>query len=186
MQIITPRSKRRRRKPGELKVYRPGYVIVADTREQAPFGFTGIPPLASEGDAVAPLVVRRTLATGDYSIVGMESVIAIERKSVADLFGTLGKGRERFAREFERLAAMKWAAVVVEGDYVSIRDCPPGYSRMSAESIEGTIDSWSIKFPAIHWFLCPDRRAAEIRTFRLLDKAWKYLRHDPADGRSIA
>jgi ERCC4-type nuclease len=58
-----------------------------DTREQTPLVLPGIrakPP---------------TLATGDYSVSGLESVVAIERKSLPDLPSCCGRERERFDRE---------------------------------------------------------------------------------------
>ena len=48
-------------------------VAIIDTREQAPLDLS---PLRTE---------KGTLTTGDYSIKGLESEIAIERKSLPDL-----------------------------------------------------------------------------------------------------
>jgi ERCC4-type nuclease len=45
-------------------------------------------------------------------VQGFADQIAVERKSLADLFGTLGQGRERFERELVRLSAHQYAAVV--------------------------------------------------------------------------
>ena len=62
--------------------------LLVDTREQRPLYFgEGVPQR------------RATLPTGDYSVEGCEGLIAIERKSLGDLFGTVGQGRERFERE---------------------------------------------------------------------------------------
>jgi len=47
--------------------------------------------------------VTGTLATGDYSIAELESVVAIERKSQADMLSCIGGERERFEREVQRL-----------------------------------------------------------------------------------
>ena len=47
--------------------------IIQDTREQAPYTFACITP--------PPLVEVATLASGDYSIKGLEDKVAIERKS---------------------------------------------------------------------------------------------------------
>ena len=55
-----------------------------------------------------------TLATGDYSIAGAESLIAIERKSLDDLIGSLTSGRERFERELHRGKALDYFAIVIE------------------------------------------------------------------------
>jgi len=44
--------------------------------------------------------------TGDYSIVGQEHRIAIERKSVEDFLGSITAGNARFRREHERMACL--------------------------------------------------------------------------------
>lgn len=80
------------------------FTVVVDTREQAPWAFS---PRVS--------IERRKLEVGDYSVVGLERRIAIERKSVADLVGTLTRGRARFWRELRALAGYEYAAVFVEG-----------------------------------------------------------------------
>lgn len=81
--------------------------LVIDTREQRPLGF---------GEDIE--VVRGTLKTGDYSLVGYETSIACERKSLDDLIGCLmGKNRDRFERELARGMEMDLFAVVVEAGY---------------------------------------------------------------------
>lgn len=79
--------------------------IVVDTREQIPWQFP-----------TALVVGRRMLKAGDYSVEGLEDAIAIERKSIDDLVGTIFHHGDRFGRELGKLAAMKWAAVVIEGN----------------------------------------------------------------------
>ena len=87
----------------------PRMTVVADTREQTPFEF-------SQG----VLVVRRALATGDYSLEGLENEVAFERKNIDDLVNTLIHGWRRFAEELTRLQAMKHKAVVVEASVADI------------------------------------------------------------------
>ena len=56
------------------------------SREQTPFD-------------LAPMQTKAgTLNVGDYSIAGLESVVAIERKSLPDLVACCGRERERFQR----------------------------------------------------------------------------------------
>jgi len=77
--------------------------IVVDTREIEPYGFE------------CP-TVRRKLDAGDYSVEGLETTVAVERKSLADFAGTVIHHLDRFAAELDRLAAMEAACVVVEAD----------------------------------------------------------------------
>lgn len=96
--------------------------IAIDTREQAPWSFTGFRADAAQGRK--PLIIQTvttTLASGDYSIDGLEAEVSIERKSVADFYGTILAERERFERELTRLQAMcdagGHAEIVCEGDW---------------------------------------------------------------------
>ena len=78
---------------------------IIDTREQLPLDLT---PLR---------VVRGTLTTGDYSVVGMENIVSLERKSLDDLLGCIGSDRERFDREVQRLLAYPVRALLVESGW---------------------------------------------------------------------
>lgn len=159
------------------------FKIVVDSREQLPYEFSGMEGPAGE-TMVVPTVVNG-LASGDYSIEGMEDWVAVERKSMEDLFGSVTWGRDRFEREIERLhdlacpkeSAAGFAAVVVEATWPEIMapaEYRPGWeNRTDPRSVEGTIVSWSIRYPRVHWWLCGDRRGAECRTFSILRKFWQ-------------
>src|SRR4051812_30744277 len=89
--------------PAEL---RPEQVTaVIDTREQLRLDLS---PLKT---------VDGTLATGDYSVFGLENFIAIERKSEADLLSCIGQERERFEREIMRLLAYPVRCLIVESTW---------------------------------------------------------------------
>lgn len=87
-------------------------VVIIDTREQEPLAF----------DPGRVAVVRRALPAGDYSVEGIEEIVAVERKTVEDLVKTVINDRERFARELDRLAGYSAACVVVEGSLSDILD----------------------------------------------------------------
>jgi hypothetical protein len=132
--------------------------VVADTREQLPFGFQGM--LCDAKDGGGPLtvpVVRGTLKSGDYSLKGFESRVAVERKSVADLFGTLGQGRDRFERELGRLAEMEYAAVVVEGDWREILGIYPGGLYDLRREFEAKIAALDSTQPWVRWLATLER-----------------------------
>lgn len=83
-------------------------VGLIDSREQTPLDLN---PLRTE---------PATLATGDYSVKGLEHVIAIERKSLGDLVSCCGTERERFEREIQRLIGYPVRCLVVESDWCEI------------------------------------------------------------------
>ena len=146
--------------------------ILYDFREKAPYRFTGIQ--ADACDNYLPMKIdaqKAVLKTGDYTVEGLESRVAIERKSLADLYGTLGQHRERFEREHQRLAAMDFAAVVVEADWYTILNAAPVFSSLSPKTVYRTILSWTMRF-GVTWFLMGTRDLAEETTFRLLERFW--------------
>jgi ERCC4-type nuclease len=160
------------------------FTVVRDSREQLPYEFTGMVGTAGE-PLVVPTVVKG-LPSGDYSIDGMEDQVAIERKSLDDLYGSVTWGRERFEREIFRLNAMvsadrmRFAAVVIEASWPEIMaplEYRPGWiNQTEPRSVEGTIVAWSIRFPRVHWWACGDRRGAECRTFSILRKFWEEIK----------
>lgn len=157
--------------------------VVVDTREQSPFAFASLRTDVREGRR--PLIVstvRGTLKSGDYSLAGFETQVAVERKSIEDLFNTLGQGRGRFQRELARLndQAYLFAAVVVEAGWDEIIAAPPERSMLRPKTVHRSVISWQMRFPRIHWWMCPNRAFAEVTTFRLLERFWKEQQRDQA------
>lgn len=77
--------------------------LIIDTREQTPLDFLH---LESE---------RGTLQSGDYSAKGIEEYFCVERKTVADLAGSLTRERGRFMRELHRLRGFTNAYLLIIG-----------------------------------------------------------------------
>lgn len=146
--------------------------IIIDTREQRPFfidkvGDPNFPDLQYEW---------KTLKSGDYSILGMNTPdcaksIAIERKSLVDLFGSMGRGRERLEAEFRRMMLFSYAALIIENDYRDIIKNPPPASMMSPKSVFRSIIAFSQRYN-LHIFPCPNRQFAEKTTFLILRRFW--------------
>jgi DNA excision repair protein ERCC-4 len=141
----------------------PAPIIAVDTREQKPYRFRH--------------AQVKTLATGDYSIVGLEDEVAIERKSAPDLLGSLGKGRARFRRELERLAQLDYGAIVVESSLTRLLQ-PQPYSRMNPKSAVNSVLAWSVKY-RVPVFFADDRAHGNALTNQLLHKYWRYHQGDP-------
>jgi ERCC4-type nuclease len=138
--------------------------IIVDTREQTPLTF-----LNSQ---------RGTLETGDYSALGYEHLVSVERKSVPDLFGCVGAQRERFERELERLSAFPYCAIVVEA---TMRDILLGahFSTVHPHAALGSLIAWGTKYRIPVW-LCGDRVDAALTVRKILHAAVKY--HDAGKG----
>lgn len=84
--------------------------IVIDTREQEGYSFD--PRLAA--------TVRRALPAGDYSVMGLENIVAVERKSLDDFVSTVIHSRTRFRKELRKLAEYRAACVVVEAGLLEV------------------------------------------------------------------
>lgn len=149
------------------------FTIIVDAREKNPFRFIGL--RADAKDKKRPLAVRTKTAmlpTGDYSILGYEDRVCIERKSLADLYNTLGQNRDRFEREVVRMTSMEFAAIVVEADYNGMSE-QPSYSRLTPKHVFRTMWAWMVRYPRIHWVPASNRFFAESATFRLLEFFWR-------------
>jgi ERCC4-type nuclease len=114
--------------PAELK---PELVTaIIDTREQTPVD-------------LAPLrVVPGTLATGDYSVLGLEHVVAIERKAAGDMLACIGQERDRFDKEVQRLLAYPVRAIVVEAGWQYFERGEFGRSNITPNQAIGSLLGW--------------------------------------------
>ena len=159
------------------------FSIIYDTREQLPFTFQNV---CIDRKKAFVLTQRATLHTGDYSIAGYEDKVCVERKSLQDLYQTLGKGRERFIRELERMQDCERSLIVVESPYTQIlQPCdkdPLFYSRMYPEAVYASIVSFSKKYQKTFWKATHNRRHAELETFRFLLKFWQHTTNPPTDS----
>ena len=157
------------------------FTVLVDSREQLPYEFRGLKADAREHHR--PLIVNwewAPLKSGDYSIQGMEDLVAIERKTWGDLYHSCTWERERFEEEHRRLAELMYAAVVFEVDLHRLvtqrpvwhRPDGPMEAKVAPKMIYATALAWSIRY-GVHWWPVGSRRLAEITTFRLLEKFWK-------------
>lgn len=113
--------------PAEIK---PEHVTaIIDTREQ-------------DALCLDPLRVETgTLTTGDYSLKGMEHVVAVERKSLSDLLGCVGQQRERFDKEVRRLLAYPCRALVVESAWPEL-EAGEWRSKVTPQAAIGSLLGW--------------------------------------------
>lgn len=104
-----------------------------DTREQAPL------------DLLIPCREVK-LDTGDYSVVGLENLICIERKSLPDLVACCGRERERFERCIQRMRGYETRVLVVETSWGAIQlgqwQAQNNRSKMTPSHVKGSLYSW--------------------------------------------
>lgn len=138
--------------------------IIIDTREQLPYSF----------NPQRVRAIRRALPAGDYSIEGMETKVAVERKSLDDFAQTVIKNRNRFHAELKKLQTYDFACVIVEAD---LRDIVRGNytSGASPESILGNLTSICAEW-GIPVYCCSSRQLAIVFVEQWLEKVGRKMR----------
>ena len=173
----------------------PGFPgVVADTREQTPW-FLG-----------EPWCQVGTLQIGDYSLRGHEArpailspgMVAVERKSLEDLYGTVsasvkekaeqekageadptGRGERQWRKLSSVVAAGGGALFVVEASMTEIlhpdRYRPDWRSQLHPHAVLGCLNSWSLRY-RVPWLPAgPPAQAAQVALSWLVDwwKQWR-------------
>lgn len=129
-----------------------GFILKIDTREQSPL-FLPTPPKGL-------VVVRDTVQHGDYTILGFEDKVGIERKQVSDFFTYVGKERDRTIRKLTQIKELDFAALVVEADEEEVLSPYQLYSTMHPEQIRGFLRSLRVRY-GVHVYFNSNRSALE-------------------------
>jgi len=157
-----------------------GFVLVVDTAEQLPiFGDIRHMP-------VGLTIVRKCLKTeagrfADYSVLGYEGLIAIERKQQSD-FEHYIQDRENTQRKLKLLSQCFWAGLVVEADEMDLYNSPIS-PRMTREMVRGNLNSISCRY-GVHIYINPNRENTDryildhmLKAYEVLisgDEIWRY------------
>ena len=92
---------------------------------------------------------RVALKTGDYTVMGMENLLALERKNLADLVACTVTYRRPFLAACDRLARFRWKAILIEATYEDIKGGFESFAIPSAvhpNAVCGTLDAIEAKF----------------------------------------
>jgi ERCC4-type nuclease len=130
--------------------------IALDTREKYGWRFAGR----------EVRLEHRALPAGDYAAIADGEVVAVvERKTLADLATSLSNGSLAF--QMQRLAEIRRAAVVVEGEYPHLFGTQPGRGSWLADML-GRL---AARYPDVPVIFASSRKFAEEWTFRFLGAA---------------
>ena len=143
------------------------FTIIVDTREQMPweFGFH--------------TTSKKKLDTGDYSIEGMESILAIERKMTVSEIAT-NITENRFKNVLERLGKVPHAFIIMEFSIQDIYTFPVGSDipkklwdklRVKGNYIMKVLLEASINHN-IHLLFCGDSENAERTAVSLMKRIY--------------
>lgn len=133
-------------------------LCAVDTREQLPYEF---PPHF--------ICVRKTLKTGDISLVGHEDSFVIERKSQTDLLGCWHT--DRFKAELERLKSFKHAFLAIESSIYRILRAK--FYKGNPKAVIGFLQSVPLLYGVQVLFL-DDRETAQAYVAGMLEKQNRY------------
>lgn len=106
-----------------MAVKSPPYTVVKDTREQNGYTFE---KFSGRYTSCKGMVLKK-LDTGDYTLLGLEDKLCIERKaSVAELAINLGKDKFRFLDEIERMKPFPFKFLILEFSLDDLNRFPDG------------------------------------------------------------
>ena len=149
----------------------PKPVVLVDTREREPFPLLENHPNWIGGER------RVALKTGDYTVEGMESLLCLERKSLADLVACTVTHRRRFLGVCGRLARFQWNAILVEA---TLEDIKGGFeafeipSDVHPNAVCGMLDAIEAKFGIPVIYSSAIRDLATERAASWLSKHFTY------------
>ena len=112
--------------------------ILIDSREQAPWTFHNLPSQ------------RGTLTTADYSILHLEHLVGIERKTLPDFVACCGHGRDRFVKERLRLQGLRFRAVFLECTLADI-EAGDWRSKLTPNHVFGSLAAWQAQYQLSVW-----------------------------------
>ena len=143
---------------------------IVDSREQAPL-------------SLAPLrTVAGSLCTGDYRLRGLEHIVRIERKSLPDLVACVGRERERFEREVQRLLAFPLRVLVVEATWQQVEShnetSPQWRGKVTSSQVIGSLLGWQAAGLSVHMVGDHERAGAHVARllFTVAKRRWRELR----------
>ena len=130
--------------------------IIVDSREQKPFHFEG------------HTLIESKLEYGDYSL-HPNNKLAVERKSLSDLYGTLSGGRERFEREIQKAKKLEgYIVVVVESTLNNMMYQKQKFGKASGEFIAHNMRKLLRQYDNLQFVFCDGREEAKNKTLHIL------------------
>jgi len=144
------------------------FTIIIDTREQKPWSFENY------------TIANQKLDTGDYSIEGLENLLAIERKrNISEFANNITE--KRFKDVINRLSKIKHSFILFEFDFEKVVTYPIGSDipkrlwqkiRVSPAYILKNIIDLQVNHN-IHVMFCGNSKNAEIIATAIMKKVYK-------------
>jgi hypothetical protein len=126
---------------------------------------------------------KGTLECGDYSIVGLEHELTIERKAFGDFLACVGAERDRFEKCVQRMKAYPFRCILIETTMPLIeqgldpRTRCPWRSKVTPAAAVAAVRAWGLKVGVC---LCGNHQRAGVEASEMLRLAaqnrWKMSR----------
>ena len=123
--------------------------------------------------------IEKRLKTGDYSLLGYEDFVTIERKSLPDAYNSVTK--ERFYKEMVRLSRFRCAALIIESNLDEFE--PSSYTKVTKPMAVGLLVNFWAVFKIAPVFV-PNRDYGERVALRFLTAFFRHV-VPQLDGRSV-
>jgi glucosamine 6-phosphate synthetase-like amidotransferase/phosphosugar isomerase protein len=140
------------------------FKILIDNREKTQYRYTFDPSWYCDG------CIATTLETGDYTIVGHETEVCIERKRcVAEIAQNFNE--DRFYRELERMRSFKWAYILCEFSMKDLYSFPEGADlpptikkkiKANGSYLLKKVSEAMITYPNVHFLFCGSQYHAYV------------------------
>lgn len=157
----------------------PPYTVIKDTREQDGYTFE---KFNGRYTSCEGMIVRK-LDTGDYSLVGLEDKLCIERKGrISELAINLGKDKRRFMDEITRMKEFPFKFLVLEFSLEDVMNFPEG-SDIPKDKWGSIVitNKYMLKmliefqmYDNIHVILCGNRKNAKLVINSILKRVNEY------------
>lgn len=162
------------------------------------FTFEGILSNKDTGELPFEVVteVKHLANLGDYQI-GIDHLApfeqpkcVVERKSAADLFGSITKRDNMEWRLNLMDTEAEHAVMMIESSLDHMQQNPPSHyaaggklvqTGQTFRSVHATILSWQMRFRRVHWYFAPSRDWAELATFWIFYRFHDNLSHHKLD-----
>ncbi|MGA7929169.1 MAG: ERCC4 domain-containing protein [Candidatus Sulfotelmatobacter sp.] len=112
---------------GGTQLTAPRAVVLVDTREQMPFDF-------SRFSGWFAGVEKKALRVGDYTIVGLENICAVERKDLADLVHSFTVDRPAFVNRLRLMSSFPHRLLVISAALSQVKS-PYAHSNINPNRI---------------------------------------------------
>jgi len=158
------------------------HIVLRDTREKTGWDF--------KSSNKCEAIVDWGLRTGDYTVKGLEKYLVIERKSsTGELSINLGKKRQAFEAEIERMQKFRWKYIICEFSIDDLMNFPQGsgipkkqlqFVRMNGKFMWKKLCEYQEEH-GVQVVFCENKEHAEERAMIIFDEVTEILLREQAE-----